>query len=389
MSAAMGPLRVGMLMGSAIQTCGIVEVVKSLSCALERRGNVTVEVFTLEQPEGDMPDLGQTPVHCAPVIGPRGFSFAPDLVSMMQARALDCVHVHGLWNYLSFAARRWHQLARRPYIVSPHGMLDRLADPGAGMRERVARLLFEDAPIRNAAALHVASPAEQRSVAAAGYALPARVIPPGVEPGAQDGPPAPWLEPLGPDARVLLFVGKLVPSRGLSTLLRAWHRVAGSEQGAGWHLVIVGALEGEHAMALQAEAQVLELGSSVHFVGQAMGAERAAAYRSADAFVLPSAGELLPVNALKAFAYELPSLLTPQCSLPEAFAGGAAIRIEPEEAAIAEGLLRLFAMTPQERSRMGRAAFDLADERFDWDLAAARFEALYLAVLAQARAQAA
>lgn len=387
MFAAAESLRVGMLVGSTIQSHGVMEVVKSLAHALERRGNVTVEVFSLEQDSDEKLDLGSIPIHVAPVVGPRGFNFAPDLVNMLMERDLDCVHVHGMWNYLSVAARKWHQMVQRPYIVSPHGMLDRWALHGAGMRQRVTRLLFEDAHFRSAAAVHALSPAEHRIIRAAGYDTPANVIPNGVEPAQMDGPAAPWLEDLGPDARILLFLGRIMPNKGLANLIRAWKLASPPEKETGWHLVLAGTSEGDHVNELKALAEDLGVTGAVHFVGPAFKEQRSAAYRSADAFILPSVSETLPMTALEAFAFELPSLLTPQCNLPEAYARGAAIRIDPEADSIAAGLRKLFAMDPMERARMGRAAYDLADARFDWDLAAARFETLYTAVMAQARVE--
>lgn len=383
MSAAR-PLRVGMLVASTIQPRGVIEVVKSLASALERRGSFSAEVFSLEHQDGESLDMGSIPLHVAPSLGPKAFRFAPDLVNMMIEHDLDCVHVHGMWNYLSVAAQRWHQLTQRPYIVSPHGMLDRWAL--GDTTKRVARVLFEDGHIRHAAAVHAENASERRSLRAAGYDTQTDIIPNGVEPAQMAGPAAPWLEPLGPDARVLLFVGRVIPSKGLATLIRAWSRAIRQPDGNEWHLVVVGPAEAGHLEELRNLAASLGVANSVHFEGPAFDADRSAAYRSADAFILPSINETLPMTALEAFAFQLPSLLTPQCNLPEAYALSAAIRIEPTEASIETGLAQLFAMSPMDRARMGQAACDLADARYDWDYAAAQFEMLYSTVLAQARA---
>lgn len=384
MSAAAGLLRVGMLVGSTRQPYGAMEIVRSLASALERRGNIAVEVFSADHDDGESLDLGSIPVHVIPALGPRGFRFAPDLVNRMRSRQLDCVHVHGMWDYLSVAARRWHQIARRPYVVSPYGALDRWTLANMTIRKRIARALFAHAPIRDAAAVHATSPTERRSLRQAGYETHTDVIPNGVEPAKLAGPAAPWLEPLGPDARVLLSLGRIMPSKGLAALIRAWSKAAG---GDGWHLVVVGPGEADHLAELHALVAGLDLEDSVHLVGPAFGDQRGAAYRSADAFVLPSISENLPMTALEAFAYELPCLLTPQCNIPEAYARAAAIRIDPFEDSIAQGLETLFAMNPIERTRMGKAASNLADSRYDWDLAASRFETLYATVLAQSQSR--
>ena len=65
----------------------------------------------------------------------------------------------------------------------------------------------------------------------------------------------------------------------------------------------------------------------MHFPGPQFGTAKAAAYRRADAFVLPSLSEGLPMAILEAWAHEKPVLMTDACNLPEGFAARAAIRL--------------------------------------------------------------
>jgi poly(glycerol-phosphate) alpha-glucosyltransferase len=85
----------------------------------------------------------------------------------------------------------------------------------------------------------------------------------------------------------------------------------------------------------------------------------------------------MPNAALEAWAHGLPSLLTPQCNLPEGFEYGAAIAIEPNELAIANGLRRLTGMTDGERRVMGARGSALVAKRFSWQVVAAELEAVY------------
>jgi poly(glycerol-phosphate) alpha-glucosyltransferase len=120
----------------------------------------------------------------------------------------------------------------------------------------------------------------------------------------------------------------------------------------------------------------------VHLLDPAYGDARQAAYAGADAFILPSISEGLPIAVLEAFANGLPALLTTQCNLPEAFSKGCALEINADERAIGEGLSKLFAMPDDARLSMGRKARRFAAEKFDWDVVAARFAGIYSAVLA-------
>ena len=70
--------------------------------------------------------------------------------------------------------------------------------------------------------------------------------------------------------------------------------------------------------------------TSVVFTGPAFGQAKDALLRRADAFILPSFSEGLPMSVLEAWAYGLPVLMTEQCNIPEDFAAGAALRIGTE-----------------------------------------------------------
>jgi hypothetical protein len=230
-----------MLAGSATTAFGgVSQAMQSLSRALAARHNVDVEVFSLARDAGDILDFGAIPVHVASVVGPRSFGYAPELLTMLRRRDLDCLHVHGVWMYLSVAARRWHAITGRPYIVSPHGMLDEWAMQSRSLKKRAARLLYEDAHLGSAACLHALCVPEQQSIRRLGFDAPISVVPNGVDRLAEDGPQPAWRTAYGRNARVLLFLGRVTPKKHLAELLEAWRRIAPLAAETGWRLVIVG-----------------------------------------------------------------------------------------------------------------------------------------------------
>ena len=106
--------------------------------------------------------------------------------------------------------------------------------------------------------------------------------------------------------------------------------------------------------------------ANVHFPGPQFGPAKAAAYHHADAFILPSLSEGLPMVVLEAWSHQLPVVMTPQCHLPEGFETGAAICTEPDMASIVAALEILFSMDQMERMRMGHRGHQLVAERFAW-----------------------
>ena len=116
-------------------------------------------------------------------------------------------------------------------------------------------------------------------------------------------------------------------------------------------------------------------------LGPVLAAEKAAVLQAASAFVLPSFSEGLPMAALEAMAHRLPCLLSGACNLPEAFSAGAALVAEPEEAALAAALARLFALSATERGAMGAAGQSLVREQFSWPQVAEHTSQLYRWIL--------
>jgi poly(glycerol-phosphate) alpha-glucosyltransferase len=188
-------------------------------------------------------------------------------------------------------------------------------------------------------------------------------------------PPA-WADEVA-SRKVLLFLGRLHPKKGLVSLVRAWARVQRDPGARDWALVIAGWDQGGHGRALRRLVAELSLERSVVFVGPQFDDAKAASYARADAFILPSVSEGLPMAVLEAWAHGVPVLMTKACNLPEGIAAGAALEIAPDLAGIAQGLSDLFAMSDLERAIMGARARSLAAERFSWPGIAARMKRVY------------
>jgi poly(glycerol-phosphate) alpha-glucosyltransferase len=341
-----------------------------------KRDGCAVSVFSIADaashedaaPWGDV----RLNVHCR--LGPQAFGYAPRLGAALDASRLDLVHSHGLWMYPSVAAARWAARWRKPLMVSPHGMLDPWAVRNSAWKKRIAAWLYENRHLRQAACLHALNDAEYQAIRAYGLANPVAVIPNGVDLPEPDASPAQpeWAAGLT-QARILLFLGRLHPKKGLPSLLRAWARV----QREGWHLVIAGWDQGDHEGELWRLAADLQFGDTVRFIGPQFGAEKAATLARADAFILPSLSEGLPMAVLEAWAHGLPVLMTPHCNLPQGFAAGAALEIAPDAERMAEGLTAFLALPDEERRAMGARGRAWMARDFAWDGIARQMAGVY------------
>lgn len=368
-------MKVGMLAASVSRSGGGVhEVVRRSALELHRRGS-SVSVFGLgdEHFEQDREAWRPLAVSVFRNRGYKPFAYAPDLLPALRSAAPDILHNHGLWTYPSVASFKWSKITHRPYIVSTHGMLDPWAVSHSYWKKKIAGFMYEDRHLMNAACLHALCAPEADAIRQYGLSNPLCVIPGGVD------LPLLGLRARGREARVLLFLGRLHPKKGLKNLLAAWRLLQndGASAVTEWKLWIAGWGQGNHEAELLGWCADHGLQSSIRFVGPKFGAEKDAMLRSVDAFVLPSFSEGLPVSVLEAWAYGLPVVMTKACNLSQGFEVGAALCIDTSVPGIAGGLLDIMRMSESDRSTMGLRGRQLVEQQFSWEAYAEQIASVY------------
>lgn len=356
---------------------GVAVAMGDLARALGERGQVDIEAIGM----GEHPDYGDSGVTTRTVRPFAGgaLGLSPDFNAHLNRSSARVVHLHGLWTYPSVAATRWSAKdpARRRVVVSPHGMLERWALANAGWKKTLAAKAYQKRLWPCTSVVHALTATELEDVRRYGLTGHVAVIPNGVAPAAPrpDRPPE-WRSQLPEDAHVLLFLGRIHPKKNLPALVRAF--AAAGPTANLWHLVIAGWDQGGHRQELEALAASLGVTARIHFIGPQFEADKAATYHAADAVVLPSLSEGLPVAVLEAWSYGLPVLITEECNLPVGFERGAAARfVLNDDGAAAQSLAQLLGQDADARGAMGAAGAALVASMFTWDTVAQRFETLY------------
>ncbi len=372
---------------------GLYESLLGLNHELAKLPGMEVVALGLEENDAKDDLARWSPVHVSTfrVSGPQALGYSPRLKRALSASNFDLLHTHGLWQYPSGAVRRWHTRTGRSYLISPHGMLDPWAIRNSYWKKCLALLLFERAHLRDAACIRALCEAEARTIRDFGLRHPICIIPNGVflpeekslKSEAKNQESAPGFAEGG--RKVLLYLGRIHPKKGLVNLIKAWAAARKSEAGHrksnDWVLAIAGWDQGGHESELKTLISECGIGDSVEFLGPRFGDAKAACYRNYDAFILPSFSEGLPMVILEAWAYAKPVLMTPQCNLPEGFAANAAIRIEPTVESISRGLNDLFGAPNAALRSLGNNGRDLVARRFAWPKIASEMKSVYEWVL--------
>lgn len=359
------------------QAGGIFHATKSLSEHLRRRGS-HVDVIAARDTYSDVDRdaWGETPVDAQTVRGPASFAWQPNLLAALRASAPDVLHQHGLWTYPSVATLLASGRTR-PRIISPHGMLDPWALRNSSWKKRIARALFENANLRGAACLHALCPPERDAIRSLGLRVPVALVPNGVDLTIADNVPSPppWASAVPEGSRILLYLGRLHPKKGLEALIEGFGQA--SPRKHDWHLVIAGWGQGAYEDLLKERVGALGLSSVIHFVGPQFNDDQRATMAAADAFVLPSLSEGLPMAVLEAWAFRLPVLMTRECNLPQGFYEDAAFELTANPASIAEALKAVFTMPKEQLETMGQAGRCLVERQFSWPSIAAAMDQVY------------
>ncbi len=345
---------------------GLERVVQHLSAQLGQRHDVRVVTTVLGAdgaPRGGREGLVRVRRHRAVELAHT--AIAPGLpVSLLRAPRRAVLHLHCAHALLPELVALLAALRRQPFLLHFHLDVDASGRLG-GLLPAYKKHVFGRA-MRAAAGVIVLTRAQADFVRET-YRVPAArifTVPNGV--GDEYFMPVRTAErPAGPLR--LLFVGRLSPQKNVGRLLEAV-ALAGEPV----RLRVVG--DGESRGALEAQAERLGLGDRVEFSGGLLDADLVGAYAAADALVLPSDKEGMPLVALEAMAAALPVLATRVPGNTELL-DGVGLLADPEPAALAAAIDRL-AADPALRLRLSRAG-SAAASGYSWEAVARRVERVY------------
>jgi len=311
-------------------------------------------------------------------------AYSSDLARSLhrEASQFELIHVHEIWHHPHFAACMAARRANKPYIVTIHGALDPWCLNHKALRKRIYAMSLQRRILRAAAALQALTQEEAKHIRTFGVDNHIRVIPNGIDSQEfQMLPSREAFEELSPELRgkkVLLFLGRLHPIKGLDILAKAFGKITMGREDV--HLVIAGPDSEGHQTQVERELASEGVLSKTTFTGMLAGSQRLAALSRADIFLLPSYSEGFSMALLEAMICGLPVVITRQSCFPEVAEAKAGIVIESDPDQLAEALISLLD-DPQLRKKMGANGHRLAMERFTWDKVADQMVQLYEDVL--------
>lgn len=385
--------------------------VRELMRQLGRRG-VLVDAFTRSQSslEPHVPDTDLGPgvrvIHVtagpeAPLSKAEAYRHLPQFVDGVRAfraaHGVDYDLYHSHYWMSGWAAQRLAVRHPAPIVHMFHtlGAMKDLARGPDDPPEIAPRRQVEHELLHSVDAVVAATPVDRAHMVESYAADPerVRVIPPGVD--LELFRPIPQAEALarlgdGPEHRMILFVGRMDPVKGLDTLVHAVAQLIAEqpEWRRGACLCIVGGDKPDDPAALDETTRRIdvlraELGLQdfVTFLGPQSQADLPFYYSAAQVVVVPSRYESFGLVALEAMACGAPVIASDVGGLSTLVRNGRTGFLVPDgEPQPLTERLRLLFNDKSLRDEMGRHAVAVA-EAYGWPVIAERIEGLYEEVL--------
>jgi glycosyltransferase involved in cell wall biosynthesis len=308
-----------------------------------------------------------------------------DAVNAIKADVYESHTVSG-YGFLNALRKRG---VKKPFIQTVHGVLadeyvQSLQMGSLSLRAKLANLVMwrlskiEEASAKNASLLVTVSKYSSGKMVQF-YGVDEkkiRVVPNGVDidrfkPSKVD---AKLKRQIGLDSKLcVLFVGRLIPRKGLSFLVEAAkHIIEEYEQTL---FVVVG--DGPLKSGLRARLEKMNLSRNFNFLGDVNESVLPALYNCADVFVLPSIQEGQGIALLEAQATGKPVVAFDVGGVREAVRDKeTGFLMKPDSSQLAEAVMKLLA-NYSVREKMGSKGREFVSDNFSWDVCAQKMLKVY------------
>lgn len=278
----------------------------------------------------------------------------------------DVVHIHSLFSYPAAIAASCARRFKKPYILRPFGTLDRESMKHHPLRKAIYFTLVERINLTKASMIQCTSKSEKHEIERFQLNTDHRIIPLGILPEEFSAFPRISLSgkygiPEG--KKVILFLARIHPRKGLEILLRAVEMLRKSRND--FVLVIAGGGEGKYVNSLKKSAEMKGLSDCIDWVGEVRGEKKDNFLRGADIFVLPSHRESFGLSVVEAMAAGCPVVISDQVAIHEEVQkaeAGIVVSLNPSDLRNALEALLDDANLREKKGKNGR---QLVEEKFN------------------------
>ncbi len=351
-------------------SCGGPSAVIREQCTLFLENGIVPTVVTIDEPDAPWLATEQyTQIGVGHGYTGYGFFNGLDRWLDLHIQEYDRVIVHGLWGGHVFPAHKYAKKYSVPYFVIPHGMLDPWFNQFR--LKHLKKLLFwhwaEYPLLRDARKVIFTCQAEMEKSyhSFKRYSINPVVSVVGVQKIVVPENPRFLVDTAYPELhhkKIILFMSRLHPIKGIENLLNGWHENPDHFEHA---LVIAGPSNDNYGEAMKELAQTKGM-QDVLFTGMVSGEIRASLLASAELFVQPSYLESFGMSVVEALSVGTPVLVTDNVGVYQEIKQlNAGLIAQPTKESIKEQISVWCGMTAREKDEFSKNAISCFDEKFE------------------------
>jgi glycosyltransferase involved in cell wall biosynthesis len=289
----------------------------------------------------------------------------------------DLIHIHCIWSLQNTIASIIARIFKIPYILTPHGMLDKWSLKQKKIKKYVYFVLVEKFNLKNAKYIHFLNSDEYIESKNLYNFKKYIIIPNGANiqtKKVNDSNLRPLIDELIKNKKIiLLYLGRLHPKKGLDDLMKSFSLVI--KKNSKFHLIIAGGGEEFYSKKLKELMNGLLIKNNVSFIGPIYGEDKLFLYEQSDIFILPSYQEGDSVAIKEAMSYHLPVIITNACHFDEVEFQKAGKIISNEISQITDSIL--FFSEESVRELYGLNGYNLISKKYTWQMVSKEYYKLY------------
>jgi glycosyltransferase involved in cell wall biosynthesis len=287
------------------------------------------------------------------------WNYSKELNNYLQNNisTFDINHIHGIFMHIHFAGYKYSQLENKPYILSPHGMLEPWHLKDKALKKKIYLNLLGNKLIKNATFLHAITPLEKdnlfhltkhKQIFEIPNLFHFNTIPQNIKKENNED--------------YLLFLSRIHPKKGLDILIESISYIDDKKI----KLKIVGSIN-DYANELIQKCKILGISERVEFVGGVYGAEKYQLYANAKAFVAPSYSEAIGIVNLEAAACKVPVITSFATGINPDWNKNGGLMINPNINELINAINTITNCNESELREMGNRLSEYVYKEYSWE----------------------
>lgn len=293
----------------------------------------------------------------------------------------DLIHIHCIWNLQNSIVSLIARIYNIPYILTPHGMLDKWSVKQKRLKKYIYFLLIEKTSFKNANYVHFLNSDEEYEANLFYEFKKSIIIPNGSELYSHNSTLSYLYNDISElkinNKVILLYLGRLHPKKGLDDLLVSFSKVL--KVNPNYHLLVAGGGDKDYVSNLTNLISKFNIAKDVTFLGPIYGDDKLFLLSSSDIFILPSYQEGDSIAIKEAMSSCLPVIISKACHFSEVETENAGKVIGNEIEQIKNAIL--FFSDQDTRKIFGVNGRMLIENKYTWEILVGKYFAMYKNIL--------